>query len=352
MPITTFDMNTENFQTRRFEFRGPKNLEYYDGDFSVLSPCEVEVRVEKGSSTNFPIFLIRSGADLSFRRTQAHIRGDKANISIFWFIRRGRMSINTSQGQHMVQPGEAVLIQSTRPYYVELKSDGGEFEGLHVVAPTHELQDLLGEVPEFGVPYSTSSGEFALADKVLSILFEQDELGDPAIAQEIVVTTLRGMSKAIARQSGRPDECACESIADRRFREVTDYINANLSNSDLSAKMVAAACGISLRYLCAILKSRDTRFSTILWDGRLDLAAQWLRDPRMDNYSVYQIAYMAGYKNSTHFHRVFKNRFGRTAMEVRSDRLGATGAPGIASGRLVSRSMLANYAISDDGMRM
>ena len=70
------------------------------------------------------------------------------------------------------------------------------------------------------------------------------------------------------------------SIADKRIADITRYINQHFANADLNAKMVADACGISLRYLCHILKKNALSFSQLLWERRMETAHGWLREEK------------------------------------------------------------------------
>jgi AraC-like DNA-binding protein len=58
--------------------------------------------------------------------------------------------------------------------------------------------------------------------------------------------------------------------------------------------------------------------SELIWSRRLDQARRDLADPLRSHISVTAIAYDVGFKDSAHFSRAFKNRFGLTPGECRS----------------------------------
>lgn len=316
MPVLAFDMTNANHESRRFEFRGKNNADYYDGDLEVLSGHDIDVRIEKSLAGEYGLYKETSSTGLSFRRSWSHIRGDKTNVTVFWFMRRGRMTLSTPTGRHVIGPRECTLTRSSKPFYMELiPDDGGEVEVMHLVVPTHKLYALLSDQVEAGKPFPTSRGDMFLAERIFTMLFEEDDQIDQDIAEQLVETLLNGLGKTIQRISGdMPARC---SIADKRISDITRFINQHFANPDLNAKMVAESCGISLRYLCHILKKNNLSFSNLVWERRMNTAHEWLGSAKMAHYSISEIAYFVGFKSSAHFSRMFKMRYGVAPREYR-----------------------------------
>lgn len=316
MPVLAFDMTTANHESRRYEFRGRNKADYYDGDLTPLSSGNVDMRIEKSLAGEYAICKEVSRSGLAFRRSWGHIRNDKTNLVIFWFLRKGQMSIANGSGRHVVHAGECAITRSSRPFYMELvPPENGELEVMHVVVPSHKIQSVLGENIEIGRPFPASNGELALTDRILDLVFEQDDQIDQDMAEQLIQALLAGVSKTITRLSGNPP--ARESITDKRIVDINRYINQNFANPDLNAKMVAESCGISLRYLCHLLKKSGVLFSNLIWEKRMTTAHDWLRDENMQHYAISEIAYLAGYKSSAHFSRMFKSRYGIAPREFR-----------------------------------
>lgn len=317
MPVLAFDMTTANHESRRFEFRGQNKADYYDGDLKPLTSHNVDVRIEKSLAGEYAICKEVSRSGLAFRRSWGHIRNDKTNVVIFWFMRRGQMSIADAGGRHIVSAGECAITRSTRPFYMELMPPpNGELEVMHVIVPAHRIYTTLSENIEVGRPFPASSGELALTDRILDLVFEQDDQIDQDMAEQLVQTLLTGISKTINRLSGNPPPR--ESISDKRIADIRRYIGQNFANPDLNAKMVADSCGISLRYLCHVLKKSEMSFSNLVWDKRIGIAHDWLADEKMRHHSISEIAYLAGFKSSAHFSRMFKSRYEVAPREFRS----------------------------------
>ena len=54
-----------------------------------------------------------------------------------------------------------------------------------------------------------------------------------------------------------------------------------------------------------------------LRDRRLELAHGWLTDPALRRRTVTDIAYRCGFKDSSHFSRLFRERYGQAPREER-----------------------------------
>ena len=316
MPVLAFDMTTANFESRRFEFRGKNGSDYYDGDLETLSPGQVDMQIEKSVAGEYSIYNLRSRAGLAFRRSWAHIRKDKTNVTVFWFVSRGEVAISDTGGRHLIQADECAITRSSKAFYMELTPDeSGWVEAMHVVVPSHRLLTIIGDTIEAGRPFPTSKGDLLLAERILTMLFERDEEIDPDTAEQLVRTLINGVGRTIARIAGDPPPR--ETIADKRVTDITRYINRHFANPDLNAPMVAEACGISLRYLCHILRKNGLSFSRLVWDRRLDTAQGWLREETMRHHAISEIAYLTGFKSSAHFSRMFKARHGIGPREYR-----------------------------------
>lgn len=317
MPVLAFDMTTANHESRRFEFRGKNNVDYYEGDLQPLSYREVDMRIEKSLAGEYSIYKLTSKTGLAFRRSWAHYRADKTNVTIFWFVRHGRITVSYPGSRYTIEPHQCAITRSSRPFYMELTpEEDGDVEAMHVVVPSHKLYSVISETLEVGRPFPTSGGDLYLAERIFTLIFEEDDHIDPEIAEQLVQTLLNGLGKTIASISGNPAPRA--TISDKRVADITRYIHQNFANPDLHAKMVADSCGISLRYLCHILKKNDLSFSALVWDTRMENAHAWLKEERMRHYSICEIAYLAGFKSSAHFSRMFKMRHGIAPREFRN----------------------------------
>ncbi len=256
--------------------------------------------------------------NLFFRRTQRHVREDATDLSILWFVRRGKLSFSNQCGNKVACPGDFAITRSTTPYFLECRTDGDSvYEVLHVTVPTHMLRAFVPHDLSPGLFMSAQRPEFGIAEKILLHVFDSgDALGEDS-ARILVESALLVIGKAILA-SNQPAPTR-HTIADRRLADVLRFIEVHLSDPQLSTVMVARGCGISPRYLSFLLRLKNTSFSELVWEHRLARAKHWLSksDPRTTPIS--EIAYGVGFKSPAHFSRMFKQAFGLNPREFRGE---------------------------------
>lgn len=104
----------------------------------------------------------------------------------------------------------------------------------------------------------------------------------------------------------RPGEAAME--AGDRAGLLRDYVAGNFRDPTLSARSVAAAFGISERYVHKLFARGGESFSDVMRAIRLDACARDLAGGR----PIGAIAYEAGFSDLSYFNRTFRARFGET----------------------------------------
>jgi AraC-like DNA-binding protein len=99
---------------------------------------------------------------------------------------------------------------------------------------------------------------------------------------------------------------------------VKDYIEASLANPALSVERIAHACSISVRGLHRLFAADPAAsVSRYLWQRRLIRCAEALRDPSQAHRSITEICFSYGFSSSSHFSRLFKDRFGVPPVRYR-----------------------------------
>jgi AraC-like DNA-binding protein len=114
------------------------------------------------------------------------------------------------------------------------------------------------------------------------------------------------------------------AVKKARLRSVQQWIEAHLRDPYLSLEKVAAANGMSLRYLHALFKDCEMTVSAWIWNRRLQLAYDCLA--RGDGRSITTIAFDHGFNSSAHFSTIFRRKYGLTPRDV-SGRLSVQSDP-------------------------
>ena len=111
---------------------------------------------------------------------------------------------------------------------------------------------------------------------------------------------------------------------------VKAYIEAKLADPELSVEQIAHACGISVRGLHRhFAEDPAGSVSRYVWQRRLIRCAEALRDPSRAHLSITDVCFSYGFSSSSHFSRLFKDRFGVSPNSIsRRARLPRSGDPG------------------------
>jgi AraC-like DNA-binding protein len=308
MAETLFAFDAHNYRTCQTLFRGARKQEYYLGDYSIEPGPVIDVRAERKAIGAISIIRLTSRTRLGFRRTRAHIRADGADLTVLYFIKRGRLSVSNQNGAAVGEPGDLLLTRSRTPFLTECQVDEEmRHEALHVTAPTHIVREFLSDDVATGFRLPAGRREFAIAETILLNLLEDEGEMAPDTAEMLIRTALSSIGHAIRDRnvSGR----LRQTVSARRLAEVLRFIEVNLANPNLSTSMVASGCGISPRYLSFLLKHHGASFSTLVWEQRLSKAQSWLASSSADEVSIGEIAYSVGFKSPAHFSRMFKRTF-------------------------------------------
>lgn len=339
MAETLFSFDSRNYQDCQNRFRGERNQEYYRGDFWIEDASVIDVRSERKAVGAISIIRQRSATNLSFRRTRQHIREDATDLSILWFVKRGRLSFSNQCGNRVVKPGDFAITRSMSPFYIECQTDGeGCHETLHVTVPTHILRAHIHQDFSTGLFLPVESGaiprELMIAENLLTDVFADEGTLAPDSVRLLVETALTVIGNAV--RADAESAPARQTIADRRLDEVLRFIEVHLSDPQLSTAMVARGCGISPRYLSFLLRLKGTSFSGLVWEQRLEKARLWLgsTDPR--DISISEIAYGVGFKSPAHFSRMFKRVFKQNPREFRGGEGGEDTSAAVADGAILA----------------
>ena len=322
MAETLFSFDRKNYRECQDRFRGERDQEYYRGDFWIEDASVIDVRAERKAVGPISIIRQRSATNLFFRRTRQHIREDATDLSILWFVKHGSLAFSNQCGNKVASPGDFVITRSMSPFFIECRVDGeGLHEQLHVTVPTHILRAHIPHDFGTGLFMPVERPELAIAENILTDVFEDDGSLAEDSARQLVETALAIIGNAV-----RADHAAIpvrQTIADRRLDEVLRYIEVHLSDPQLSTAMVARGCAISQRYLSFLLRLKGTSFSELVWQQRLEKAKNWLSASGPRDISISEIAYGVGFKSPAHFSRMFKRVFKVNPREFRVETTGA-----------------------------
>ncbi len=317
MTETLFQFDECNYQRCQDGYRGERQQEYYLGNYTIDAGSIIDVRAERKAVGSCSIIRMRARTRQSFMRSWSHIREDATDVTVLWFVRRGRLSIRHQGGHSVAADGDLALTKSMSPFAIECQTDeDAVHETLHVIVPTHIFRRFVPQEVKTGFALPATGRAFGIAQRLFMELFEDSE----SLSEKAELVLLDSALSLVADGIGGTQACFAvrQSLRDRRLQDVLRYIDLHLSDPNLSAARVAEACDISPRYLSSLLRSNGTPFSELIWDKRVKIASRWLAESRPADVSIAEIAFRVGFKSPAHFSRMFKRVFQQGPREYRA----------------------------------
>lgn len=111
------------------------------------------------------------------------------------------------------------------------------------------------------------------------------------------------------------------------YERIVAHIDRNLDDRELDPTRLAAAHGISLRYLHLLFAQNGQTVSSFIRDRRLELCRRQI-ETGSNRLSMAELAFKWGFSDVPHFSRSFKRRFGLSPSAWQSCHLGPAGAAG------------------------
>ncbi|MCB1496890.1 MAG: helix-turn-helix transcriptional regulator [Bauldia sp.] len=213
-----------------------------------------------------------------------------------------------------LSPGRAVLI----PHYVQggtvAYDDNTE---ISLVIPRDCLRQAIRDPDAAAGRVPSNPAALALLAAYLGLFADRREIVSPPLAGLVEGHVLDLLSLAFdpasdfARAGGNG---GARGVMRQRLLAV---IAERHREPDLDPGTVAAALGISLRSVHALLEATGETFSEHLREHRLQTALRMLRSPRHRDWRVVEIAFAAGFGDLSYFNRTFRRRFGDTPQAFR-----------------------------------
>lgn len=253
--------------------------------------------------------------------TREHIRRSTNAYFILSQQVGGAGAVFQDGREAVLRPGDLALYDSTRPYELRFAEP---MRQRIVRIPQHLMINRLAQVEQLTArPVRTESPLGHLCSDFITSSFAV--IGRSAAAGSTVSGTLLDLLCAALREGYASERLESAVSAHVLRRRIAQYIDANLSDPDLSVERIAQAMRLSSRYIHMLMKEVDSTPGRLIWSRRLERCAQALADPANASVPVAQIAYAWGYKDAAHFTRSFRSRFDMAPGDYRRRALETAG---------------------------
>lgn len=307
-----FDTRALPPETRRQLWRESVSKAYFELDLEYADPERFTGTLDSFTLGEVSLSLLRS-APLRYRRLASHLSADaeenylltvpvKASIE---FSQRGRTTVCT--------PDSFTLERSGEPYEFSY-DDPNELRVLKI--PAVALGRRVGAPDRLcAVRFDAAGGAGALFADYLGIAARHAPTlggGSSGVLSSQLLDLLAIVLEGAA-EVGDSDET---SVQGAHLRRIEHHIRTHLRDPDLTPATIAAATGVSLRYLHKLFRNSERTVAEFVRELRLQACREALvfGDPRT---AIGAIAYEWGFSDQAHFTRAFKRRFGVSPGEAR-----------------------------------
>lgn len=289
----------------------------------IAYDCKIEDRSTFGAQIDAaPLadlnLSICNNTPLVADRTARHAARSDTDSMFFGLILSGSKHIEQDGRTTTAKAGDCYLVDAGRPYVLTCDETKSE---LVLELPRQQLEARTGcsaSMRASVIAGRTGPGE--LATSFLQHLRQrQSELASTAASQ---LASQAVDLVALALTNGAPETVRRLSSAATVSRlRLHHAINENVQQRHTSCLEIAELAGISPRYANFLLAQEDTSLERLLMRKRLDRARVLLADTSNRHCLISDIATSLGFDSASHFSRSFKQTFGLTARDFRSEAL-------------------------------
>jgi AraC-like DNA-binding protein len=241
-------------------------------------------------------------------RTYRDARLDSVDHYCTVFQLAGRSVMNHNDQAVQLAVGDIALVDAALPV-TYLANNGSEaWNTLTLSLPRRSVVSHLGFEPQGGL---CRRGGTASGRLLFSLIRDADQAKGSALSpadsyMQLAIYDLVGALFAPSEQG------LGSRHADKLFARIRGIIKEGFADPDFGPSEVAAAAGISLRYLQKLFTASGSTCSELIFSFRLDHAARLVnrRASLGTNQPLSEIAYACGFHDYTHFARKFRHRFG------------------------------------------
>ena len=250
-------------------------------------------------------------SEQSIRRNGQHISQLDKECFYVQLVRKGNMTV-TQRGQaHRSNAARGAIFSATEQY--ELHGQG-EVRSLYLELPRDAFAQRFerDRIP-VSATIDTTRGVGRIATEFcVSLASEGTELG-AGLRSGLGNQLMDMLAFTLQAQAGELP--AAEGWARKaRLQLVQQWIDQHIVDPELSLDDVAAANGMSLRYLHVLFEACDMSVSEWIWNRRLQLAYDRLA--RGGGPTITAIALDHGFNSPTHFTTRFRRKYGISPRDV------------------------------------
>lgn len=285
---------------------------YFPLDLAFPDPARFEGTLALWTLGDVAVSRHRSGP-LTYRRRAAHLRMAGEDSFLVTLPQAGPVRFEQRGRSVACGPGAFVIEHGAEPY--EFAHDGPCDLFVLKFARAGLERRLRAPARFCALRFDAGTGVGAL----MAGLVRASEAAAPDMsgaARALAGTQIADLLALAVEGDARAAASGLSSVRAAHLARVRALLRARAGEPGLAAGEVAAAAGLSLRYLHDLLRDTGETFGGHLRAARLEAARAALARPG-ERRSVAEIALACGFADPSAFARAFRARFGLSPSEAR-----------------------------------
>lgn len=212
------------------------------------------------------------------------------------------------------RPGDLYFLDARRPFTCTSEAFNRQ---LSLTIPRAACGSALaGFDRAHGLSITAGNPLADLLHNYIRCIADADESLAAAERDDIADHILALLNHAVVRSEAHvpPPRAA---VRDALFTKARRLIERNLSDIDFDPAALARLLGVSLRQLQSVFTERETSPMKLIVERRTALAMKLLRSPAHAGKTISQIAFDCGFRDLSHFGRVFAATTGQSPRDWR-----------------------------------
>lgn len=245
------------------------------------------------------------GEAIRVSRRPADIRKDQRDCFMLWLMLDGHIQLSQDGRYVSLGTGDLVLQDQSRPFDLEL---GSLAHAAMVMIPRPLLASRLPSVGNLAARRIAAHSRLGpMAGALVKQLLGMGEAAADGMDRRVTASVLDIFSAVF--ESDAP-ALSRGTRQERRLEQVQAYMRAHLHEDGLDVDQIARASSMATRTLYRLFALEATTPMQWLWEQRLIQSYRLLEGGTPKR--VTEVAMACGFKDLSHFSRLFQARFGQS----------------------------------------
>lgn len=255
------------------------------------------------------------GETIRVNRRQADIRKDQRDCFMLWLMLDGHIQLSQDGRYVSLGTGDLVLQDQSRPFDLEL---GPLTHAAMVMIPRPLLATRLPSVGNLAARRIAANSRLGpMAGALVKQLLGMGRSAEDGMDQRVTASVLDIFSAVFESET---TALSLANRQERRLEQIKAYIRVHLHEDALDVEQIARASSMATRTLYRLFALEATTPMQWLWEQRLIRSYRLLEEGK--HKRVTEVAMACGFKDLSHFSRLFQARFGQAPST-----LGVTSRP-------------------------